>query len=259
MRATRRSAWWFLLLVVAPRLAGGFQPLGQALRRVEPVSATAAYTIDAMEVPGPLVPLTNFLLVKKDEGRGTTSGGLILAKAAKASSGTVAAVGPGKEHKESGKVPPRFVDVGDRVTWGRYAGAEFKYCGQEHTLLKDTDITLMWNGDGDPTLDTARVPPGKVLLKVIKKAASTNTGIIFDAFDRENDVPLEGEVAKVCGGAYTRDAVALPLDLTVGDCVRFRDYDTKDVKLQGDDYVIIDANVCICKWQKKKVPEALSE
>lgn len=216
-------------------------------RRFRVKVESSTYTIDNIEVPGPLVPLTNYMLIKKDKGKGMTKGGLVLAKVEKAPTGTVVAVGPGKDHKETGTTLPVSATQGEKVLWGRYDGAEFKYCGDDHTLLRETDINLVWSGGDDPELETVRMPPGKLLLKVLKKPGTTSTGIIFDAYD--DDIPLEGIVMKSGGGALTRDAKPLPLNVAEGDCVRFRDFDTIEINIAGQDFVIIDAIYCICKWK----------
>ena len=214
-------------------------------------SSSSSYVIDDIRVPGPLKPLTNYLLVKKDAGRDTTSGGLVLAKAEKPQQGTVVAVGPGREHKETGALMPVAAAVGDRVLWGRYDGAGLKYQKEEHTLLRDSDLALIWDGSSrDPSLDAnLRVRPGFLLLKVMRKAGTTSSGIFLSAPGFDDDIPLEGKVVKIGGGALAKDGkTTLPLGVDIGDCVRFRDFDTTDVSINGEDFVIINANCAICKW-----------
>ncbi|KAJ8607803.1 hypothetical protein CTAYLR_009883 [Chrysophaeum taylorii] len=233
-----------MLTMVAISLpAVAFQPT--PLRRS--TVAMASYTIDQTVVDGPLVPLTNYVLVEVDAARSTTSGGIVLGTKEKAQSGTIVSVGPGKGHKETGVKLPIAVKEGEHVLWGRYNGAELKYCGKAHTLLRDDDIALVW--DGDLTAATARVVHGNVLLKVIRQPGETASGLVI-APNPEDDIPVEGEVVKKGEGALTRDGVPVPIGVEVGDCVKFRDYDTTEVSIEGQDYVVISGAHIICKWQK---------
>lgn len=230
-----------LFLLVAP--AAAFVHLASVRPRPQ-----FAYTIDQTELEGPLVPLTNFILVEIDAAKDVSTGGIVLSSKEKSQSGKVVAVGPGREHKETGATLPIQIKEGERVLWGRYDGAEVKYCGKPHTLLRDTDVALVWDGDTQsPTEDTARVVHGNVLLKVLRKPGETASGLVLSAVDE--DVPVEGQVVFKGDGALTRDGTPLPIPVEVGDCVKFRDYDTTDVTIQAEDYVVINSNDMICKWK----------
>mmetsp|Transcript_20687 Transcript_20687/g.65052 ORF Transcript_20687/g.65052 Transcript_20687/m.65052 type:complete len:146 (-) Transcript_20687:69-506(-) len=141
------------------------------------------------------------------------------------------------------------VTQGQHVLWGRYDGAEVTYCGKPHTLLRDNDIALVWDGDSrDPTADTARVLRGNVLLKVLRKPGELASGLVVATSD--DDLPLEGRVVAKGEGALTREGVPVPIEVDIGDCVKFRDFSTTEVTIEGEDYVIVGAPYIICKWQQ---------
>lgn len=192
-----------------------------------------------------MTPLSNYILVEIDGDTGVTAGGLVLSTAEKATSGTVVTVGPGKEDKETGVVLPVPVTPGQHVMWGRYEGAELTYCGKKHTLIRDVDIAVVWDDD----FAQSHVIGGKVLLKALKPPAELQSGLIVKSAMNDNDVPVEGVVLAKGDGALTRDGTPVPIPVDVGDCVKFRDFDTVDVKIDGVDCVVVNAANIICKWQ----------
>lgn len=101
---------------------------------------------------------------------------------------------------------------------------------------------------GDTRCAQARVVRGNVLLKVLRKPGETASGLFLAP--SEDDIPVEGEVVAKGDGALTRDGVPIPIDVEVGDCVKFRDFDTTEVIIEGDDYVVVSSSNVICKWQK---------
>ena len=49
------------------------------------------------------------------------------------------AVGEGKRLEDGSRVAPE-VKVGERVLFGKYAGTEIKVDGEDHMILKESDI-----------------------------------------------------------------------------------------------------------------------
>lgn len=70
-----------------------------------------------------------------------SAGGIIIPDTAKEKplEGVVIAVGEGKRLDDGSRVTPE-VKVGDRVLFGKYAGTEFKVDGEDHMILKESDI-----------------------------------------------------------------------------------------------------------------------
>ncbi len=86
-------------------------------------------------------PLQDRVLVKRVESESRSAGGIIIPDTAKEKplEGVVIAVGPGKRLDDGSRVTPE-VKTGDRVLFGKYAGTEIKVDGEDHMILKESDI-----------------------------------------------------------------------------------------------------------------------
>ena len=94
-------------------------------------------------------PLQDRIVIKRLEGETVTKGGIIIPDSAKEKpiEGRVIAVGNGKWLK-NGKARPVDVKVGDIVLFGKYSGNEIKIDGEEHMLLRESDvIAVMRSGE----------------------------------------------------------------------------------------------------------------
>ena len=92
-------------------------------------------------------PTDDRVLIKALEAEEKTSGGILLPDAAreKPSRGKVVAVGPGKL-LDSGERAPMTVKVGNTVIYGKYAGTEIKLEGEEHTIMRESEILGILEG-----------------------------------------------------------------------------------------------------------------
>lgn len=65
-----------------------------------------------------------------------TASGIIIPDTAKEKpqEGTVVAVGPGKKDE------PTTVQVGDKVLYGKYSGAELKLEGKDYLIVREADL-----------------------------------------------------------------------------------------------------------------------
>ncbi|HNZ37112.1 MAG: co-chaperone GroES [Candidatus Marinimicrobia bacterium] len=86
-------------------------------------------------------PLADRVLVKPLVSNEKTPGGIYLPDTAKEKpqEGTVIAVGPGKT-TDDGKKIPLEVKVGDHVLYGKYSGTEVMIDGEEHLIMRESDI-----------------------------------------------------------------------------------------------------------------------
>ena len=86
-------------------------------------------------------PLADRVLVKPLVSNEKTPGGIYLPDTAKEKpqEGTVIAVGPGKS-TDDGKKIPLEVKVGDHVLYGKYSGTEVMIDGEEHLIMRESDI-----------------------------------------------------------------------------------------------------------------------
>jgi chaperonin GroES len=85
-------------------------------------------------------PLHDRVIVKRIEEEEKSKGGIIIPDTAKEKpqEGRIVAVGRGK--RDDGKVVPLDVKAGDKILFGKYAGAEIKLAGEEHLILREEDI-----------------------------------------------------------------------------------------------------------------------
>lgn len=88
-----------------------------------------------------LRPLGDRVLVKPEKAEQKTASGLYISSGAqeKPQRGEVIAVGAGKLDDKGERIPVD-VKVGDVVIYGKYGGNEVKIDGEEHLLMRDSDI-----------------------------------------------------------------------------------------------------------------------
>ena len=86
-------------------------------------------------------PLEDRVIVKPNEQESVTSSGLYLPESSKERpvQGTVIAVGPGKR-LDNGKRSEMAVKKGDTVVYGKYAGTEVEIKGDEHLILRESEL-----------------------------------------------------------------------------------------------------------------------
>lgn len=84
-------------------------------------------------------PLLDRVVLKVEEAEQTTKSGIILSSAAqeKPQFATIVAVGPGG--LVDGKEVKMYVNVGDKVISGKYAGTEVKLDGEEYTIVRQSE------------------------------------------------------------------------------------------------------------------------
>ncbi|MGC6404498.1 MAG: co-chaperone GroES [Candidatus Comchoanobacterales bacterium] len=88
-----------------------------------------------------LRPLEDRVIVKRDSSDEKSSGGIILPDSAKEVPvfGEVIAAGPGKRNQQ-GDLITMQVSQGDKIVFGKYAGTEVRFDGQDFLVLKQDDI-----------------------------------------------------------------------------------------------------------------------
>ena len=86
-------------------------------------------------------PLQDRVIVKRVEEEEKTKGGIIIPDSAKEKpqEGKVIAVGEG-EKDDKGKKISMEVKVGDVVLYSKYSGTEVKIDGEEHLIIKESDV-----------------------------------------------------------------------------------------------------------------------
>ena len=86
-------------------------------------------------------PLGDRIVVKPLEQEEEKVGGIIIPDTAKEKpqEGEIIAVGPGRI-LDSGERQAPSVAVGDKVLYGKYAGTEIKYGGEDYLIVREDDI-----------------------------------------------------------------------------------------------------------------------
>ena len=83
-----------------------------------------------------LTPLADKVIVQQADAETKTASGIIIPDTAqeKPQKGNVVAVGKGTKEN------PITVKVGDSVLYGKYAGTELKFEGEDFLIMKESDI-----------------------------------------------------------------------------------------------------------------------
>ena len=77
----------------------------------------------------------------------------------------------------------------------------------------------------------------RVLIRRIEQEEKTSGGIIIP--DTAQEKPMEGEVVAAGPGARAKDGKIQPLDVKVGDRVLFGKWSGTEIKLDGEDLMIM--------------------
>jgi len=83
-----------------------------------------------------IIPLHDRVIVKAAPAEEKTAGGIIIPDTAKEKPqrGIVVAAGPGKKDE------PMTVKSGDNILYGKYAGTEVSYEGEDYLIMRESDI-----------------------------------------------------------------------------------------------------------------------
>ena len=93
----------------------------------------------------------------------------------------------------------------------------------------------------------------RVLVKRIDADAKTKGGIIIP--DTVKEKPMEGEVVAVGGGIRTEDGRIHPLDVKKGDRILFGKWSGSEVKIDGDELLIMKESDILGVIENAKAPK----
>ena len=77
----------------------------------------------------------------------------------------------------------------------------------------------------------------RIVVKRVEKQEEMHGGLYIP--DSAKEKPQEGEVVAVGKGKRLEDGKVIPLDLQPGDRILFGKYSGSDIKLDGDEYLIM--------------------
>ena len=84
---------------------------------------------------------------------------------------------------------------------------------------------------------TIRPLQDRVIIKRVKEEEKSKGGIIIP--DTAKEKPIEGKVIAVGNGKVLEDGTVRKLDVKAGDTVLFGKYSGTDVKIQGEECLIL--------------------
>jgi len=77
----------------------------------------------------------------------------------------------------------------------------------------------------------------RILVRRVEESETTRGGIIIP--DSAKDKPQEGEVISAGKGKINEEGKVRPLDVKEGDRILFGKYSGTEIKLDGEDYIIM--------------------
>ena len=77
----------------------------------------------------------------------------------------------------------------------------------------------------------------RILVKRIEEEHQTRGGIVIP--DSAKEKPVEGEIISIGTGKVDETGKVLPLDVKAGDRVLFGKYSGTEIKIDGQDYLIM--------------------
>lgn len=77
----------------------------------------------------------------------------------------------------------------------------------------------------------------RIIIKQVEAEQTTASGLVIP--DSAKEKPQEGEVVAVGPGRIDDNGNRVPLDITVGDIVIYSKYGGTEVKVGGDDYLVL--------------------
>ncbi len=90
----------------------------------------------------------------------------------------------------------------------------------------------------------------RLVVKPIAREEVTKGGIVLP--DTAKEKPQEGEVLAVGPGRMTEDGKRIPMDLKVGDIVLYSKYGGTEIKVEGEELMILRESDVLAVQAKKK-------
>jgi chaperonin GroES len=160
--------------------------------------------------------------------------------------GLVVEVGPGKLHPDSGKPFPMPVEEGDSVIYGKYDGTELVIDGDTHSLIRDDDILVKFKGS--PLSEAnAEVVNENVLVLVETKEVESSGGLILGS-GSDQKRPSTGVVVKLGPGRMVESGEFIPMNVKVGDQIKFMDFAGNEIKIGEKEYSVVKMPEILAKF-----------
>jgi chaperonin GroES len=129
----------------------------------------------------------------------------------------------------------------------RFAAQRLHLWGGEFERSREFDSLGLPFSGGEPScvplkppgdcMSTIRPLQDRVMIKRVKEEDKSKGGIIIP--DTAKEKPVEGEVVAVGNGKVQEDGTVRALDVKVGDRVLFGKYNGTEVKIDGEERLIV--------------------
>lgn len=97
-----------------------------------------------------------------------------------------------------------------------------------------------------PKAKTKLVPlADRIVITPLKQEEVTASGLVIP--DTAKEKPQQGEVVAVGPGRLDDDGKRVPLDVEVGDRILYAKYTGTEIKLDGDDYIVLNDKDILAK------------
>ena len=94
----------------------------------------------------------------------------------------------------------------------------------------------------------------RLIVEVLEEEQTTTSGIVLP--DTAKEKPQRGRVLAVGPGPRNEDGENVPMDLSEGDEVIFSKYGGTEIKLGGDDYLILRESDVLAKVVAQAAPKS---
>ena len=74
------------------------------------------------------------------------------------------------------------------------------------------------------------------------------SGVFVTTVSSAGDCARSGVVVKTGTGRIAADGASVPVPVQVGESVKFKDYAGADIRLDGEDYIVVRVPDCLAKW-----------
>ena len=85
----------------------------------------------------------------------------------------------------------------------------------------------------------------RILVQTLEAEQTTASGLVIP--DTAKEKPQQGEVVAVGPGRLDDDGKRVPIDVVVGDRILYAKYTGTDIKLDGDEYIVLNDKDILAK------------
>jgi chaperonin GroES len=85
----------------------------------------------------------------------------------------------------------------------------------------------------------------RLVITPLKQEEMTTSGLVIP--DTAKEKPQQGEVVAVGPGRLDDDGKRIPLDVSVGDRILYAKYTGTEIKLDGDEYIVLNDKDILAK------------